>query len=191
MGAVASSQRAHPGPDVAHGAWALDYVLDQLDDTAARIREIEARPVRWHRQSRVSQSLATVPGVGIIGASAIAATATRSILFRSGREFAAWLGMAPRQNSSGAKKCVGRTCKRGDKYIRSLFIAGAVVVLRHTRYRPTRDGDSRARRHHGLTGKALVGFLAVRLLKAREPGPTLPSAVGGWAAQRGNAPGTA
>jgi transposase len=75
--------------------------------------------------------LVTVPGVGIIGASAIAATVVDPSLFRSGREFAAWLGMTPRQKSSGGKERLGRTSKRGDKYIRSLLTAGAVAVLRH------------------------------------------------------------
>ena len=62
-------------------------------------------------------------------------------LFRSGREFAAWLGMTPRQNSSGGKERLGRTSKRGDKYIRSLLVAGAVAVLRHARERATKDGE--------------------------------------------------
>ncbi len=106
-----------------------------------RVREIEVRLTRWHRQSKCSQLLATVPGVGIMGASAIAATVTDPSLFRSGREFAAWLGMTPRQNSSGGKERLGRTSKRGDKYIRSLLIAGAVAVLRHARNRRTRDGE--------------------------------------------------
>lgn len=60
--------------------------------------QIEVRLAKWHRQSRVSQLLATVPGVGIMGASAIAATVADPTLFRSGREFAAWLGMTPKQN---------------------------------------------------------------------------------------------
>jgi transposase len=68
--------------------------------------------------SRLSRLLATVPGVGVMGASAIAATVSDSTVFRSGREFAAWLGMTPRQNSSGGKERLGRTSKRGDKYIR-------------------------------------------------------------------------
>jgi transposase len=118
----------------------LQLIVDQLHDTIARVRQIELRLTRWHRQSRVSQLLATVPGVGIMGASAIAATVADPSLFRSGREFAAWLGMTPRQNSSGGKERLGRTSKRGDKYIRSLLIAGAVAVLRHARNRPTRDG---------------------------------------------------
>jgi len=118
----------------------LRLIVDQLRDTMARVREIETRLARWHRQSRISRLLATVPGVGIMGASAIAATVADPSLFRSGREFAAWLGMTPRQNSSGGKERLGRTSKRGDKYIRGLLIAGAVAVLRHARNRPTRDG---------------------------------------------------
>jgi transposase len=77
-------------------------------------REIEKRLARWHRQSQVSQRLATVPGVGIMGASAVAATVTDPHLFKSGREFAAWLGMTPRQHSSGGKERLGSTSKRGD-----------------------------------------------------------------------------
>jgi transposase len=75
------------------------------------------------------------PGVGVLGASAIAATVGDPSLFRSGREFAAWLGMTPRQNSSGGKERLGQTSKRGDKYIRSLLVAGAVAVLPHARAR--------------------------------------------------------
>jgi transposase len=119
----------------------LQMIVDQLNDTAGRIRQIEVRLARRHRQSQLSQLLATVPGVGIMGASAIAATVADPSLFRSGREFAAWLGMTPRQNSSGGKERLGRTSKRGDKYIRSLLIAGAVAVLRHARNRPTPDGE--------------------------------------------------
>ena len=96
----------------------LRLIVAQLDDTQAKVRQIEARLARWHRNSRLSKLLATVPGVGIMGASAIAATVSDPSLFRSGREFAAWLGMTPRQNSSGGKERLGRTSKRGDKYIR-------------------------------------------------------------------------
>jgi transposase len=117
----------------------LQMVVDQLNDTMARVTEIERRLAKWHRQSRISQLLATIPGVGIMGASAIAATVTDPSLFRSGREFAAWLGMTPKQNSSGGKERLGRTSKRGDKYIRCLLVAGAVAVLRHTRNRTTKD----------------------------------------------------
>ncbi len=117
----------------------LQTIVDQLRDTMARVHEIETRLTRWHKESRVSRLLATIPGIGIMGATAIAATVSDPSLFRSGREFAAWLGMTPRQNSSGGKQRLGRTSKRGDKYIRCLLVAGAVAVLRHTRNRPTKD----------------------------------------------------
>ena len=97
------------------------------------------RLTRWHKDNKVSRLLATIPGIGVMGATAIAATVTDPSLFRSGREFAAWLGMTPRQNSSGGKERLGRTSKRGDKYIRCLLVAGAVAVLRHTRNRTTKD----------------------------------------------------
>jgi transposase len=119
----------------------LRLIVAQLDDTQAKVRQIEARLAQWHRNSRLSKLLATVPGVGIMGASAIAATVSDPSLFRSGQEFAAWLGMTPRQNSSGGKERLGRTSKRGDKYIRSLLVAGAVAVLRHARERAPKDGE--------------------------------------------------
>jgi transposase len=102
----------------------LRLVVAQLNDTQAKVRQIEAKLGKWHRSHRVSKLLATVPGVGIMGASAIAAAVSDPNLFCSGREFAAWLGMTPRQNSSGGKERLGRTSKRGDKYIRCLLVAG-------------------------------------------------------------------
>jgi transposase len=119
----------------------LQLIVAQLNDTAARIRLLEARLAKWHRANGVSRLLASVPGVGIMGASAIAATVTDPALFHSGREFAAWLGMTPRQNSSGGKERLGGISKRGDKYIRSLLIAGAVAILRHARNRTTKDAE--------------------------------------------------
>jgi transposase len=119
----------------------LRLIAAQLNDTTAKVRQIETRLAQWHRSNPVSKLLATVPGVGIMGASAIAATVGDPNLFRSGREFAAWLGMTPRQNSSGGKERLGRTSKRGDKYIRCLLIAGAVAILRHARTRTTKDAE--------------------------------------------------
>jgi transposase len=119
----------------------LQLIVAQLNDTAARVRLLEARLAKWHRMNAVSRLLASVPGVGIMGASAIAATVTDPSLFRSGREFAAWLGMTPRQNSSGGKERLGGISKRGDKYLRSLLIAGAVAILRHARNRTTKDAE--------------------------------------------------
>jgi transposase len=119
----------------------LRLVAAQLNDTDAKVRQLEARLAQWHRNSRISKLLATVPGVGIMTASAIAATVVDPSFFKSGREFAAWLGMTPRQNSSGGKERLGRTSRRGDKYIRCMLVAGAVAILRHARNRTTKDAE--------------------------------------------------
>ena len=119
----------------------LRLIVSQLNDTQAKIQQVEAKLAQWHRNSRLSKLLATILGVGIMGASAITATVCDPNLFRSGREFAAWLGMTPRQNSSGGKERLGRTSKRGDKYIRCLLVAGAVAILRHARTRATKDAE--------------------------------------------------
>jgi transposase len=75
----------------------------------------------WHRRSAESRRLETIPGVGYITATAIAATVTDPAQFRSGREFAAWLGLTPRQNSSGGKERLGRISKMGGGYLRTLL----------------------------------------------------------------------
>jgi transposase len=137
----------------------LQTVVDQLSETMSRIQQIEAQLAKWHRQSPVSQLLASVPGIGIMGASAIAATVADPSLFKSGREFAAWLGMTPRQNSSGGKERLGATSKRGDKYVRCLLISGAVAVLRHLRNRTTRDGEWA----RGLLARKPIKVVAVAL----------------------------
>jgi transposase len=113
-------------------------IVDQLRDTVARVREIEIRLTRWHKASKVSQLLASIPGIGIMGATAIAATVSDPSLFRSGREFAAWLAMTPRQNSSGGKERLGNISKRGDRYLRSLFTIGAIAVIRYAKIHGTK-----------------------------------------------------
>src|SRR6267142_2167586 len=114
----------------------LRLIVAQLNDTQAKVREIEGELTRWHRGNSVGRLLASIPGVGIISASAIAATVTDPSLFRSGREFAAWLGMTPRQNSSGGKERLGRITKMGDKYLRQLLVVGATSLVRRAKYKP-------------------------------------------------------
>ena len=94
---------------------------------------LERRLLVWHRQDQASQRLATIPGVGIITATALAATVTDPSIFRSGREFAAFLGLVPRQNSSGGKDRLGRISKKGDGYLRKLLVVGATSVIRRSR----------------------------------------------------------
>jgi transposase len=124
-----------PLPDTVRSA--LRALVAQLDEVEERIREIEAQLLAWHRTDETSQRLATIPGVGPITASAIAATVADSSQFRSGREFAAWLGLVPRQRASGNKNVLSGISKRGDKYIRRLLISGATAILRYSRAKPT------------------------------------------------------
>ena len=83
----------------------------------------------WHKSNPVSQRLATIPGIGPIIATAIAATVVEASGFRSGREFAAWLGLVPRQHSTGGKARLGGISKRGNQYLRRLLINGASANL--------------------------------------------------------------
>jgi transposase len=107
----------------------LQLLATQLDEAESRIEELDAQIVAWHKASPVSQRLATIPGVGPLIATAIAATVPDAGAFRSGREFAAWLGLVPRQRSTGGKQRLGRISRAGDGYIRRLLIIGAQAVL--------------------------------------------------------------
>jgi len=115
-------------PDLARSA--LLMLAEQLEALAVQIHALERRLLVWHRQDEASQRLATIPGVGIITATALAASVTDPGLFRSGREFAAFLGLVPRQNSSGGKDRLGRISKMGDGYLRKLLVVGATSVIR-------------------------------------------------------------
>lgn len=118
-------------PEIARSA--LLMMAEQLDVLALRIHALERRLLAWHRQHAVSQQLATIPGVGIITATALAASVTGPNAFRSGREFAAFLGLVPRQNSSGGKERLGRISKMGNGYLRKLLVVGATSVVRRVR----------------------------------------------------------
>jgi len=96
-------------------------------------KEVDAleRAIRAeHAKSEPSQRLATIPAIGPITASAIVASVPDPALFRSGREFAAWLGLVPRQSSSGGRTILGPITKKGDRYLRSLLVIGATSLLR-------------------------------------------------------------
>ena len=112
----------------------------QLDSLASQIRSIERELMAWHRQSTDSQRLETIPGVGLITATALAASVPDPSVFRSGRQFAAWLGLVPRQNSSGGKERLGRVSKMGNGYLRRLLVVGATSVTRRAPTTETRTG---------------------------------------------------
>jgi transposase len=114
-------------PEVAREVLLL--LAGQFDEAERRISEIDARILAWHKASPVSRRLATIPGIGPLIASAIAATVPDAGAFRSGREFAAWLGLVPRQRSSGGKQRLGRISREGDRYVRRLLVVGAQSAL--------------------------------------------------------------
>ena len=99
---------------------ALGSLVEQLCSAQARIKQLEATLMAWHRSNQASRRLATIPGVGVITATALVATIGDGAQFRSGRQLSAWLGLVPRQHSSGGKDRLGRISKRGDGYIRAL-----------------------------------------------------------------------
>lgn len=108
-----------------------------LETLRPEIERLEHRILAWHRQDATSRRLATIPGIGPITASAMAASASDPALFRSGRQFAAWLGLTPRAHSSGGKERQAGISKMGDGYPRRLLVVGATAVLRMSRQRGT------------------------------------------------------
>lgn len=118
---------------------ALQALLTQLDVLQQQIGTLKRDIHTQHRSCDASRRLETIPGIGVIGATAIAATVTDPAAFKSGREFAAWIGLVPRQNSSGGKERLGSISKQGDRYLRRLLIVGATAVIRHARAHPDKN----------------------------------------------------
>lgn len=102
----------------------------QLEALKTEIRAIDRQLLAWFRENEVCQRLSTIPGVGVITATAMVATVPDPNAFASGRQFAAFLGLVPRQNSSGGKDRLGRISKMGDGYLRRLLVNGATSVIR-------------------------------------------------------------
>jgi transposase len=107
----------------------VEMLALQLDAISERVDEVDARINAWHKANPVSQRLATIPGIGPLIGTAIAATVADPTAFRSAREFAAWVGLTPRQKSTGGKQRLGRISRQGDQYIRWLLIIGAQTML--------------------------------------------------------------
>ena len=114
----------------------LIVLAAQLQALQTMIGSIEKRLVVQHRANEASKRLESVPGIGLIGASAIAATVTDPKAFRSGRDFAAWIGLVPRQDSTGGKQKLGPISKQGDRYLRRILVVGAHSVLRRAKQSP-------------------------------------------------------
>jgi len=113
--------------------WALQELADQIEALTSRIARLNTQIVSQVRASEAGRRLTSVPGVGPITAGAVLAMVPDPAGFRSARHFAAWLGFAPRQKSSGGKRRSGAISKQGNRYLRSLLILGAANVLRFWR----------------------------------------------------------
>jgi transposase len=134
LGVVADSNDKRL-PEVARaGVAALGSQLRMLK---TQILEFDRRIMAWHRSSETSQRLDEIPGVGPALATALVASVADPKAFRSGRDFSAWIGLVPKQHSSGGKDKLGSISKQGDRYLRSLFTAGALAVIRYAKIHGT------------------------------------------------------
>jgi len=107
----------------------IGVMAAQLDAVEAKLKAIEARLMAWHRQNQTSQCLATIPGIGPIGGVSFALRVSDPKAFRSARHFAAWVGITPRENSTGGKQRLGKISREGDEGLRRLLVLGATAVI--------------------------------------------------------------
>ena len=127
--------KAHEVPDLA--AKVIGALAEQAIDVQGRIQQLERGLLAWYRSNEVARRIATVPGVGLLGATAMAASVTDATQFSSGRQFAAWLGLTPLNNSSGGKERLGRISKMGDQYLRRLLVTGMTSLVRRNKHHPS------------------------------------------------------
>jgi len=107
----------------------LRLLASQLDALDGKLKMIEATLMAWHKQDAVSRCLASQPGIGPIGAVSFALRVSDPKLFRSGRHFAAWLGLTPKENATGGRSRPGRISRQGDQSLRRLLVLGATTVI--------------------------------------------------------------
>ncbi|SFJ12474.1 IS110 family transposase [Bradyrhizobium sp. Gha] len=145
-------------------AAAVTCIAQHLEGLNASITTVEEELARAHKQNPISRVLDEIPGVGTLVASVVAASVPDPGVFKSGRDFAAWLGLTPRQNSSGGKEKLGAITKQGNRYIRKMLVTGATSVLRVVGKRTGALADwinaLRARKPERLVAVALANKLA-------------------------------
>ncbi|MGO9445783.1 MAG: IS110 family transposase [Thiobacillaceae bacterium] len=137
----------------------IERLANNLQEMDRQVSEMEAQIQLWHRENEASRKLAAIPGLGPITASAIVATVGDAREFKNGRQLAAWIGLVPRQNSSGGKQNLLGISKRGDTYLRTLLIHGARSVIRHAENKPEPGSWLKklmARRNNNVAAVALA-----------------------------------
>jgi transposase len=122
-------------PEVARAC--LAALGAQLRRLKQQILEFDRMIMAWHRSNETSRRLDAVPGIAPALATALVASVADPKAFRSGRNFSAWIGLVPKQHSSGGKDRLGSISKQGDRYLRSLFTAGALAVIRYAKIHGT------------------------------------------------------
>jgi transposase len=132
---IVDGETKHDLPNEATNVIAMLAV--QLLQLHAQLRKLDLRLAALQRSDDRARRLATIPGIGPIGATALAASVTDPSQFSSGRQFAAWLGLTPRQSSSGGKERLGRITKMGDRYLRQLLVVGATALVRYAKEKPS------------------------------------------------------
>jgi transposase len=126
-------------PEIARAC--LAALGTQLQRLKEQLLEFDRMIMAWHRSDEMSRRLDEAPGIGPMLATAVVASVADPKAFRSGRNFSAWVGLVPKQHSSGGQDRLGHISKQGDRYLRGLFVAGALAVIRYakiygTRHRP-------------------------------------------------------
>ena len=137
----------------------LERLTDNLKEMDRQVKELEEKIQLWHRENAASRKLAEIPGLGPITASAIVATVGDAREFKNGRQLAAWMGLVPKQHSSGGKQHLLGISKRGDTYLRTLMIHGARAVIRFAETKAEPNvwlGKLMARRNKNVAAVALA-----------------------------------
>lgn len=138
----------------------LQDQLARIDGLQTEIDQIEHRIAAWQKQDAACSAIAAVPGIGKLTATALVATMGDAATFKSGREFAAFLGLVPRQSGTGGKVRLGSISKRGDPYLRTLLIHGARSVLYHTKVPTTWASAIKERRPANVAAVAIASKMA-------------------------------
>jgi transposase len=137
----------------------LERLTENLKEMDRQVKELEEKIQLWHRENAASRKLAEIPGLGPITASAIVATVGDAREFKNGRQLAAWMGLVPKQHSSGGKQTLLGISKRGDTYLRTLMIHGARAVIRFAENKAKPNvwlGKLMARRNKNIAAVALA-----------------------------------
>ncbi|MCS0592674.1 IS110 family transposase [Massilia norwichensis] len=145
----------------------LRRLTENLKELDQQVRDLEKEIQLWHAQNEASRRLAEIPGIGPITASALVASIGDARCFKNGRQLAAWMGLVPRQHSSGGKQVLLGISKRGDGYLRALLIHGARAVLRHAEHKVETAtswlGHLLSRRNKNIAAVALANKNARRV----------------------------